>query len=132
MAYFPFGEIVTQNLEKIPQIYPQINLDAWIVMPNHIHAIIIIGEMPGVGVETSQWDVSTKKHYLRSGTLGAIINQYKTVCTKRIRSLGYKDFAWQTRYYDQIIQDEKSLENIRAYILGNPIKWMEDEYFSGI
>jgi hypothetical protein len=42
------------------------------------------------------------------------------------------DFAWQPRYYDTIIQDEKSLENIRAYILGNPMKWVEDEYFSDI
>jgi len=40
------------------------------------------------------------------------------------------DFAWQARFYDRIIQDEKSLENIRTYIVGNPIKWTEDEYFS--
>ena len=40
------------------------------------------------------------------------------------------DFSWQARFYDRIIQDEKSLENIRTYIVGNPIKWTEDEYFS--
>jgi REP element-mobilizing transposase RayT len=42
------------------------------------------------------------------------------------------DFAWQARFYDHIIQDEKSLENIRTYIQRNPIKWTEDEYFSDI
>jgi putative transposase len=69
---------------------------------------------------------------LRSGTLGAIINQYKSICTKRIRTLGYSNFAWQARYYDHIIRNEKSLENIHAYILGNPVNWAVDEYFSEI
>jgi putative transposase len=58
-----------------------------------------------------------------------IINQYKSNCTKRIRATGCVDFAWQRRYYDHIIRNGTSLENIRAYILGNPIKWTEDEYF---
>ena len=98
-------------------------------MPNHIHAIIVISEMSGASVETSRRDVSTETHYLQSGSLGAIINQYKSVCTKQIRTAGYTNFAWQTRYYDHIIQNEKELDNIRTYILGNPIKWAEDEYF---
>jgi len=68
----------------------------------------------------------------KPGTLGAIINQYKSICTKRIRTSGCVDFAWQARFYDRIIQYEKSLENIRSYIVGNPIKWTEDEYFSDI
>ena len=126
------GEVVHQELQKTAYIRSNISIDAWVVMPNHIHVIIVIDETPGASVETPRRGVSVEKKKWRPGTLGAIINQYKTVCTKRIRSLGYKDFAWQTRYYDHIIRDEKSLEKIRAYISGNPIKWMEDEYFSGI
>ena len=126
----PVGEVVIQELQRTAHIRSNVSLDAWVVMPNHIHAIIIIGEIPRAGVETSQWDVSTKKK--RPGTVGAIINQYKSMCTKRIRAKGFGGFAWQARFYDHIIQDEKLLENIRAYILGNPIKWMEDEYFSDI
>jgi putative transposase len=133
----PSGDIAVQNLESIPHIYQNICLDAWVVMPNHIHAIIIIGEItdrqveiPRAIVETLQWDVSTDKRNWGSGTLGAIINQYKAVCTKRIGAKGCTDFAWQARFYDYIIRNEKSLANIRAYILGIPIKWTEDEYFS--
>ena len=133
MTFSPAGLIAVQNLERIPQINLNFDLDAWVVMPNHIHAIIIIiGEKPTTPVETSQWDVSTKNHYLKSGSLGAIINQYKTACTKRICTSGYTNFTWQALYYDHIIRNEKSLQNIRAYILGNPERWTEDENFSDI
>jgi putative transposase len=49
MTYSPAGEIAVLNLETIPHIYPNFDLDAWVVMPNHIHAIIIIGEKTPVG-----------------------------------------------------------------------------------
>jgi REP element-mobilizing transposase RayT len=100
-------------------------------MPNHIHAIIVIRETPGVAVETPHRGVSVKTKW-RARSLGAIINQFKSICTKRIRASGCMDFAWQRRFYDHIIRNEKELENIGAYILGNPIKWAEDEYFSEI
>jgi len=49
--------------------------------------------------------------------------------TKHIHRKGCEDFRWQTRFYDHIIHNEKELVNVRACILGNPIKWTEDEYF---
>jgi hypothetical protein len=61
--------------------------------------------------------------------LGAIINQFKSKCTNRIRASGYTDFAWQGRFYDHIIAQERELNNITAYILANPLNWAEDEYF---
>jgi REP element-mobilizing transposase RayT len=130
ISFSPSGEIAVQNLGKIPQIYPYIDIDSWVIMPNHIHAIVIIKEMPGSTVETFHWNVSTNNHYLRSGTLGAIINQFKSICTKRIRGLGYMHFAWQPLFYDHIIRNQKSLEKIRAYIIANPVKWTDDEYYS--
>ncbi len=125
------GRVVMQNLEKIPDIYPNVSLDAWVVMPNHIHGIIVIGPVETFGgkVETPYYGVSTNTHKSKPGTLGVILSRYKFSCTKSIRRIGYEDFAWQRNYYDHIIRNEKSLDNIRAYILGNPIKWAEDEYF---
>ena len=139
------GEIAMHELDKTPHIRTNVCLDAWVVMPNHIHAILVIlegfgeraqmprptVETPRPTVETPRRGVSTIRNW-RPGTLGAIINQYKSMCTKRIRSMGCVDFAWQRRYYDHIIQNKKSLENIRAYILENPLKWNEDDYFSNI
>ena len=137
MILSPAGEIAAKELEKTPQIRPNAALDAWVVMPNHIHAIIILTgtpyggtsdivvETPRRGVSTD--DVPTIKPW-KPGTLGAILNQYKSICTKRIRLAGCTDFAWQARYYDHIIRDERSLETIRRYILENPLRWESDDY----
>ena len=143
MILSPAGMIAAENLEKIPHIYPDTSIDASVVMPNHIHIIVVIREMPGSTVETPgstvetpgstvqtpYYGVSTNTRKWRSGTLGAILGRYKFACTKRMHGMGCSEFAWQARFYDHIIQNEKSLENIRAYILGNPMKWAEDEYY---
>ena len=111
------------------------DLIAWCVMPNHVHGIIVITETPnraGVVVETSRRGVSTttttapNAPRLRAGSLGAIIGQIKSVCTKRIRAAGYADFAWQPRFYDHIIRDDASLHRIRRYIAHNPGGWQQD------
>jgi len=71
--------------------------------------------------------VSPEEPRLKAGSLGAIIGQIKSVCTKRIRSKGFYDFGWQAGYYDHIIRDNKELDRIREYMLGNPYKWDDDE-----
>jgi len=119
------GQIVAEEWNKTPQIRANIGLDAWVVMPNHLHGIIIINE----SVETSRRDVSTKDG-LRSGSLGAVVGQFKSICTKRIRSAGYWDFRWQTRFYDHLIRDDEDLNRIREYIQNNPIQWAMDKLYS--
>ena len=126
----PAGEVARQFIEKIPQIHPNYSLPAWVVMLNHIHAIIGIEDRLVPSVETPHRGVSTTKPW-RPGVLGAVINQYKSACTKRIRALGYVNFRWQAGYYDHIIRNEKYLQDIYRYMLGNPAKWAEDEYSSG-
>ena len=59
-------------------------------------------------------------------TLGSIINQFKSISTKRIRAIGYKCFEWQARYHDHIIRDQQSLDRIRRYIINNPGNWQND------
>jgi len=63
---------------------------------------------------------------LKPHSLGSIIGQFKSVCTKRIRAAGFPDFAWQPRFYDHIIRSDKSLEEIREYIVHNALKWESD------
>jgi REP element-mobilizing transposase RayT len=99
-----------------------VDLDEWVIMPNHLHGISVINEPYNV-VETPHRGVSTT---WKSGTLGAIINQFKSEYTKRIRAVG-----WQSRFYDHIIRDDKSLRRIRVYIRNNPPKWTEDEINPG-
>lgn len=66
------------------------------------------------------------KGSLKPNSLGSIINQIKSVCTKRIRAAGHHAFSWQPRFYDHIIRDDRSLNAIRSYIKNNPAKWEID------
>ncbi len=125
------GEIAAQEWHKTAQIRPNVELDEWIVMPNHMHGIIIIKNQPietfsRIEIETFHRNVSTSR--LKSDSLGAIIGQFKSVCTKRIREAGFSSFGWQTRFYDHIIREQTSLENIRKYIVNNPMKWELDRH----
>ena len=131
MRLSPIGKIVAEEWQKTPQIRPNVLLDEWVVMPNHIHGIIVITsrvETPRRGVSTADRGVSTTTQW-KSNTLGTIINQFKSVCTKRIRAVGNSEFAWQSRFYDHIIRDEKSFQRIRSYISANPLQWGEDEEY---
>jgi len=92
--------------------------------------VIILGISININwnnVVASRRDVSTNWPRLKAKSLGASISQIKSVCTKRIRATGLTDFDMQPRYYDHIIQDNKDLDRIRNYIVGNPYKWDEDE-----
>ncbi|MBP8976184.1 MAG: transposase, partial [Bacteroidetes bacterium] len=60
-------------------------------------------------------------------TVGKIIRYYKARTTKYIHDSGYAEFRWQTRFYDRIIRGDKELENIRDYIVNNPMRWCTDE-----
>jgi len=78
MHLSPIGAIVADEWTKTPQIRPNVQMDEWVIMPNHIHGIINIIEVetPRRGVSTTAW---------KPNTLGSILNQFKSVCTKRIR-----------------------------------------------
>jgi REP-associated tyrosine transposase len=119
------GDIVAEEWKKTAIIRPHVELDEWVVMPNHLHGILIIKS--GVDpVETPRRGISTGSQ-LKSGSVGAIIGQFKSVCTKRIWATKSKSFNWQSRFYDHIIRDERAFKNIRQYIVNNPAKWERDQ-----
>ena len=133
------GQIAKEQWQKTARLRPNVLLDEWIVMPNHIHGIVVIedmearsaAEVPHLPTETPQRGVSTRSASRRwtPGSLGAIINQFKGACTKRIRAASLGEFAWQPRFYDHIIRNERSLRDIRQYIRDNPLKWESDQYY---
>lgn len=119
------GRIVGEEWRQTAGIRPDVLIDEYVVMPNHLHGIIVLNRaetrLSGTPNKTSRRDVSTPG--LAAGSLGAIIGQFKGACTKRIRAAWIADFGWQPRFYDHIIRDEKSLDSIRRYIADNPLKW---------
>ena len=115
------GEMVADEWQKTPQIRKNVSLDAWIIMPNHLHGIVVINNDGG---NASVCRGGQGK--MKSGSLGAVIGQFKTQCKKRTIAAGH-NFSWQTRFYDHIIRNEKTLKKIREYIINNPLKWEIDK-----
>jgi putative transposase len=142
MIFNDMGKIADQYWQEIPQHYPNVYLDEYIIMPNHIHGILII-EQQAVGAnDHSPYDHFPKKlslsqhcwannypplRYGTSKTIGAIIRGYKIGVTKWFRKNTNNYLVWQRNYYEHIIRNEKSLEQIRRYIINNPFNWQYDE-----
>jgi REP element-mobilizing transposase RayT len=134
------GKIAQKYWLEIPQHFQFIELGAFVIMPNHVHGILIMDKTnvgDGVGVETPNLGVSTDSPTLKtaaasekwkSGTLGVIINQYKRICTIHARKI-HTDFAWQPRFYDHIIRNKESFERIQEYIINNPLNWITDKFY---
>lgn len=127
----PIGELVAEEWQNTAEVRANVALDAWTVMPNHMHMIVVITHAladEGGRISAEYIHPQTKKasQTWRANTLGSIIGQFKGKCTKRIRAQGRTDFAWQSRFYDHIIRSEDSLNRIRAYIAANPLKWDVD------
>ena len=134
MLRSPVGEIVAEELVKTETVRENVKMDTWIVMPNHLHAIIHIThrvETSRGEIETLRRNVSTAEKEnpsrLKPNTLGSIVGQIKIKCTKRIRALGIQKFDWQERFWDEILWDEPSIRNVEWYIETNPANWERDK-----
>ncbi len=113
------GQIVQQYWQEIPDHYPFVTLDQFVVMPNHIHGIITIDR----GIRA---DNNPPLHHIVTGTIGAIVRGFKIGVTKLCRQNTNVNNVWQRNYYEHIIRDEHDLDRIRIYIHNNPFNWIND------
>jgi len=133
IALSEIGEIVEKEWINNTKLRPDMNLQlgAYVVMPNHFHGIIIIGENKynSSGRDTMHC-VSTRGNRFapRSKNLASVIRGFKIGVTKNARLINPR-FAWQSRFYDHIIRNEKSYVRIVEYVLTNPLRWQQDKYY---
>ena len=148
------GRVATEMWHGLPERFDHIDLDAFVLMPNHLHGIIVINEttepmMDGrnpnlvraqfIAPDTRRGpthDASNQSALTGKGAincartnpkaLGNIVRVFKAVTTDRVRRSGTSDFRWHRNYYDHIIRDERDLDRVRAYIAGNPGNWAFD------
>jgi len=126
------GENAQKYWDEIPQHFSFIRLDEMVVMPNHIHGLLWIDKLGGIGCDVA-YNVATGKTKNKKmmeispkrGSISTVIRSYKSVVTNKSRQINPK-FAWQPRFHDHIIRNEKSLHNIRRYIRNNPVIWQRD------
>jgi len=120
------GKIAEKFWLEIPAHFPFVKLDEFIIMPNHIHGIIIIDNHRDVACNVSTRTNNKIMSIIspKRGSLSTVIRSYKSNCTKTInKTQNNIYFQWQLRFYDHI----KSLNNIRNYIINNPLNWDKDE-----
>ncbi len=105
------GKVVKKHIELLSSIYPGIIIDKYVVMPNHIHAILIFDDSASV-------------------SLSRIIGQFKMSVTKELKNTFCMDQVWQRSFHDHIIRNQKDYERIWLYIHGNPQRWSDDCFFT--
>lgn len=131
-----YGLVAKQQLEKLSKRFPNVELGAFVVMPNHVHVIIIItndrgtaGNLKGLDGEPSR-RAPTHERFQRpvKGSVPTIVRSYKSAVAYRINLMrGTKGVpVWQRNYYEHVIRNEKDLQNKTDYIEANPWLWDED------
>jgi putative transposase len=115
------GQIVLESWNWMGNQYDHVELDEYVIMPNHFHGIIVIIDPCRGGSRTAPTNDRRKP-------LGRLIGAFKTVSTKRINETRQTPGAklWQRNYYERVIRNEGYLGNIRKYIANNPMQWAFD------
>jgi putative transposase len=136
-----YGQIAMAYWNAIPHRFVNAGLDAFVIMPNHLHGILVLAD--GVGAKNSQRkvnptesrDSANSSPLLPRGTipgsLGAIVQNFKLISARKINRMrgtpGQK--VWQRDFYDRILRNEDELFHAREYIALNPARWEEDEHY---
>lgn len=144
------GRIVEEEWLRTPTVRPNVLLDAYVVMPNHLHAVLIIDERlrhragvtatidgvaaranslsPSPADASSTRAISTPPLQSPHRTVGSIVRGFKAVTTHRSAELdgGLLRPLWQRNYYEHIIHDDEDMARIRHYITINPSRWNDD------
>ena len=130
------GKIVELFWRDLPRHYPDLRLDAFVVMPNHIHGVIeIVGaihESPRQKIRTATPSGAIRELPVRiqrrGMSLPKIVGRFKMTSAKRINEIRGMPGApvWHRNYYEHIVRDQRELEIIREYIHTNPARWDTD------
>jgi REP element-mobilizing transposase RayT len=131
-----YGWIVHDEWVRTADVRPNVELDLFVVMPNHLHIIVVIHSHDGgrgvLQYAPTSYAGTTENQTSRlrspSQTIGAIVRGFKSASTKRINELRKTPGAavWQRNYFEHIIRDDESLHHIRQYIVENPLRWHLD------
>ena len=119
-----FGKIAAECWRAISDHFPFVELGAYVVMPNHVHGIIVINNGRGTIYRAPTIEQFGKPTV---GSLATVVRTYKAAVTRRIGREHNATGIWQRNYYEHIIRDEKDLQNKTDYIEANPMLWDEDD-----
>ena len=108
------GKIADETIGSIQKIF-QVKVDKYVIMPNHIHMILLIENDSEMGAKT--------------GLISRVVGCFKAIISKRLHEFNVNDIIWQRSFYDHIIRNEKDYQRIWNYIENNPNEWEKDRFF---
>ena len=130
MVLNPSGEIVQRAWVDIPNHYPHVKIDEFIIMPNHVHGIVMLLEDEEIYHRRDRFrNLSLQgPHQHKRHGLSEIIRGFKTWSARQINQIQNTTGTpvWQRSLYDHIIRDEDDLNRIRNYVMENPLMWDQD------
>ena len=139
-----FGRIIAACWQRLPASFSSIHLDEWVIMPNHFHGIIVIAtcdqdddsaKMTPDFKPSNAADISPQRPIgTQPGSLGAIIQNFKSVSTRKINQMHHTHDApvWQRNYYEHIIRNEAEWDRIQRYIRFNSLHWEQDDEYAPV
>ena len=114
------GYIVQSIWSDLYERFPGIELDEYIIMPNHLHGIIVLSE-------DFRKRMRTGNEQQRMPTLSQIVRAFKGAATRQIHVMGQPNFSWQKSFHERIIRDQTELNIKREYLINNPVRWEENK-----
>lgn len=138
MNLYSIGVIADILWYEIKNHAKNVDLGEFVVMPNHIHGVLILNDVDDEKDKNTLVDTDMASNQKTIGqqrfqnqgknSVSSIIGGYKAAVTKHARRLGF-DFGWQTRFYDNIIKSDESFQRITNYIINNPVLWKDDKFY---
>lgn len=121
------GNLVRESWTAIPVHFPHIELSDFIVMPNHLHGMLIFHLVVGAQHRCALADARAE-HGVKPRSLAAVIRSFKAIVARRAHSeLNWKGEVWQRNYFERIVRDSQEWAETSRYILENPLKWEWDK-----
>ena len=129
MVLNQYGMVVADEWQKSSVIRQEIELDAWVVMPNHFHGIVIINNPVGANGRSPLLQRDGSPPRMKPKSLSTLMAGFKSITTKKINILrdAPETKLWQRNYYEHIIRNQDAMDKIRRYIVNNPISWSIDQ-----
>jgi putative transposase len=121
------GPIAEAALTTLPSHYSKVMLDTSVVMPNHVHMIIVLG--PDSRCLSHKSGCPEPVANNRRASLGEIVGSYKSEVSRHCHAAGITNFGWQSRFYDHILRGPNTAAAVREYIRNNPLNWARDENY---
>ena len=123
------GHVISEEWLATGALRPNVELDQFVVMPNHIHGIVWITNIEEDTTTSARPRAPAERRFgtLAPGSLSAVVNGFKGAVTRRARAALGIERVWQRGFYEHVIRNHRALAAIQQYIVDNPAAWAEDE-----